>query len=385
MWNWIGIVFLSLALNVLALSPPYSSVNRQNVANALNTLHAEGKLKPGLAAVYAKLSSFNSAVLNNALDQLHPVAYSALVEVQAALGGQILSLYHRWPTLSCGCGSDWRLWAEPMGNWLTVGNIGEQTGFEAITKGIALGFDKMLGTHWSVGAGFIWNRTDLTYQQNRGKGTVNRFLGAAYADYSMDCFTCGLSFYSGVDFNDIHRHIGFPMVDMTAVGQFNSLDLAGQFSAAYLFGFPYIFLYPYANFDTFYFHEDSFSESGADGLDLSVGSHGSVTIRTEAGIGLKLQDANFNETICVAPTIALGWAMECPVLRPAYNANFVSESVSFEATGWNHTWQLLSLQFGLAIYIYDFVIAGEYLTESAPSGLSDFWSQRGNLRLEYSW
>ena len=368
------------------VSPPFNSANRRHVANNINTLSAQGQLTPGLAGVAATLSGLNNAQLNNALDQLHPAPFSDLTEIQSSMGGQILSLFHRRPIIQYACGEGkWRAFADPIGNWLREGNLGEQTGFVSGTKGIAVGFDRSIGEHWSTGGGIVYNHTDMTMHLGRGTGMVNRYLAVFNTDFNMDCFYCGISLYGGLDENSIQRHIHFTSTDLWARSHFSSIDMGGQFDTAYIFRLPCFLIYPYGNFDYFHFKANSFSESGADGLDLNVGENSSQTIRSSAGIGFQLLDANIAETICVVPSISFGWAMECPIDRPAYTAYFDGEPLSFEAKGWDHTYQLLAVDFILAIYIYDFVLAGEYMSESSPSALDDYWAQRCNITLQYSW
>jgi len=379
------LILCSTLFSAFALSPPYFSENRRHVAENLNSLSAQGLLTPGLSSVFAVLSSLPSAQLNDALDQLHPAPYSALIEMQAEIGGQVLSLFHAEPQLHCGCDGGWRAWAEPMGNWLKEGSLGQQTGFYAKTLGIAAGIDKRVGRYWTVGGGLIWNVSDLTWRENRGGGAVHRYLGACFADFKIDCFYCGLSLYGGIDRNDLRRKIQFSHIDRTADGTFNAIDLGGQFSAAYLFGMPYVLLYPYALCDFLYFDAESFGEGQAGSLNLNVRSYSGGTIRTEAGIALELQDLNWTETVCVAPKFGIGWAMECPLYRSSLTASFAGEPLSFQAAGWDHAWQLLALDFGLRVSFYGFALSGEYQTEIAPKGRFEFWGQRGDIGLEYYW
>ena len=206
------------------------------------------------------LAGLNNSQINDALDQMHPAMYSALIGgVQEQVGGQILSLFHRRPYISCGFKDQIRYWAVPIGNWLREGNLGEQTAYVSITHGVATGCDAPLGENWIFGGGFVWNESILDWQKNRGTGTVNRYLGALYTDYMIDCFYCGLSVYAGINQNNITRQIQFSTNYFLANGQFNSLDVAGQFSTAYLFGSPNFLLYPYANFDFFYFRGQKFT------------------------------------------------------------------------------------------------------------------------------
>ena len=370
----------------------FYTANERHVGNYLDALNAAGVINPALADIVNSMDGFTTAQVNDALDQMHPAIYSALIGgLQPSVGGQLLSLFHRRPYLPCGCCPQTvRLWATPMGNWLREGNLGEQTAYVAQTRGVCLGFDGAIGENWSLGIGAAWNEASLLWQRNRGTGTVHKYLAALYSDFFMEClymqaFYCGFSAYGGVDRNRIARHIEFSTNNLHAKGHFSSLDFGGQVSTAYLFGSPYCFLYPYANGDFFFFRGGGISETGADALNLNINSHVSSTVRCEAGLGLQVQDANWAETVCVSPMFELGWAIELPINRPAYHSRFAGEPFGFEAKGWDHTFQMFTVDAGLKITIYSFTLSGEYRTEMALDGRDNFWDQRGNLTLGYAW
>jgi outer membrane autotransporter protein len=331
------------------------------------------------------LSGYPISVINNVLNQLHPAPYSAFDDMEAQIGGQVLSLFHRKPYLACGCERAQRVWATPFGNWLKEGNLGEQVGFEAITWGIAAGYDCGIGENWVIGGGGAFDRTDLVLHLGRGSGSADRYLGSLYCDFMAHNFYIGLSGYGGWDDNEMTRHIHFPTLILPAKGKFDGLEAAVELATAYLWGAPACLLYPYATCDFFYAHFNGFSESGADGVDLTVGARGVGTIRSEAGIALQIQDTNRYETICVSPTFALGWAMECPVFRPFYQAHFADEPIGFEAKGWNQTWQMFTFDFGLRLSYYNVSLSGEYHGEFAPDGKDEFWGQWCNVNLTLAW
>ena len=125
-------------------------------------------------------------------------------------------------------------------------------------------------------------------------------------------------------------------------------------------------------------------ETGADGLSLTVGSL-SETVRTESGMGFQIQDSNYDETISIAPMFAIGWAMECPINRPAYHASFAGEPFGFEAKGWDRTFHMLTIDAAIKLQIYDFALTAEYESDTVKQNQDTYWGQRFNLILEYAW
>lgn len=376
-------------LTVVILRPftdfPFINENTRNVGNNLDDLNAAGELLTSLKDLIDSLAGQSFATINTELDQMHPAPYSAFEDLQAQVGGQLVSLFHKKPYLQCGCMRSQRLWAEPFGNWLRQGNLGEQLGFEAITRGVAGGFDREIGSHWVLGIGGSYEETDLTLLLGRGSGSSHGYYGAVYSDFGADNFYLGLSFLAGKNQYHLSRHIQFPSTAFEATGRYHSFDMIGQLAMAYLLGSSSGFFYPYVNFDFLYMKSDAFHEEGTSPLNLDVRSHSSSTLRSEAGLALQVQDANYCETICISPLIALGWVMECPLRRPYYQANFAGEPISFKARGWNHTWQLFSFNFGLKLTYKRFALSGQYVGELSPEGRDEFFGQRCNIRLDLNW
>lgn len=382
----------SVLLTVQVLRPfayfPFANSNEAAVGNNLDELNASGALAsdPDLVNIINSFAGQSNAVINDALDQMHPAIFSALAELQAELGGQILSLFHRKPTLICGCcPQQWRVWAEPFGNWLDEKNQGQQVGFYATTGGVAIGMDTEVLEDWVIGLGAAWNDTGLDWDKKRGNAHINGLLGSFYTDYKSDRFYVGLSCFGGQDWYETHRHISFTTIDRHANAHFGGFDLGGQLTAAYFFGSPVCLLYPYGTVDYLYLKTGSLSENGAMSLDLNVSDYHSSTLRSEAGFALQFIDKNYRETICISPLLAFGWAMEWPLDRSDYSATFANQTLPFQVKGWDETWQLLNLKFGIAITYRCFRLNGEYIADISPEGNSPFFNSRGNLNFEYSW
>ena len=389
--NFIGTLSYNtnnIQLFVQVLNPfqyfPFANGNEQAVGTNLDILNSSGSITADMAAVINSLAGQSDAAINSALDQLHPAAMSAFAEQQTELGGQLLSLFHRSPFLICGCSQPSRLWVEPFGNWLKEKPQGEQIGFDTTTRGIAFGYDLEFLGCWTIGIGGAWNESDLSWALDRGRAYSKGLYGSFYTDFVLNNFYLGGSAYAGHDWFATARHIEFTTNDRTAKAHFGGADIAGQLTAAYFFGTPSALLYPYGTVDYLYLDEESFSESGADSLDLSVSGYTSQTLRTEAGIAFQFIDKNYRETACISPLIAFGWVMNLPLSRDHYSAIFAGQEIPFKVQGWNETWQLLNLRFGLGIVYRCFTLDSQYNLDISPEGGSPLFNQRANFRLSRS-
>lgn len=363
---------------------PASNRNTRAVANNLNALGASGALQSNaaLVAMIDSLEGSSNAVVNNALDQLHPAPFSALTEWQAEFGGQALSLFHRRPGPTC-CSKTGRVWLAPIGNWLDEGEKGIQVGFFSRTLGFAAGIDWELFDRFVLGFGGYANHSDLHWKEDRGNLEFNSYAGAAYFDYTHRCFYLGGSLIGGVDHINSLRKISFTTTHQIATATHNAFDLMAQISGGLVFGPSSCFLFPYFNVDYFYLRQSSFSENGAYGLDLSVQAFGDQTLRTELGMGLQVQDTNYRETMCISPKMLLGWALEAPLSRPLITSAFQGETIDFNVYGWDHTWELFFLTLGMNMSYKCFTLGGDYTCEFSSDG--KYLAQKANIGLKFNW
>ncbi len=381
----------AVVLELKVLQPflgfPYDNPNEESVGNNIDALVSSGDLTANspLGEVINSLIGYPDEAINHALDQMHPAPFSAFAEIQAALGGQLLTLFHKRPVPHCACADHGRVWIEPYGNWLEEKNLGYEVGFHAQAKGVAGGIDGELADGWVLGLGGAWNDTHMWWQRGQGHSTISGYYGAVYTDYTTDNFYLGLSCVAGFDRCFSSRHIRFATVNEHANATRHNLELMGQLSTAIFFGPSFCFAFPYLNIDYFYLKEKEARESGAPGLNLRVNEHSSTTLRSEVGFAVQVQDTNRNHTMCFSPLFGLGWAMEMPLSRPAYVATFENQPIPFRTQGWDYTWQLFTLRFGLDITYRCFSLSSSYLAEMSPLEHTPFFEQRGDIRLEWSW
>lgn len=325
--------------------------------------------------------------------------YSVFDELQEAIGGEILSLFHRPVTVFPEKKEKQSAWVAPVGNWLREGNIGNQIGFVSLTKAMAGGYDYLIGSFWNVGAGFIWSRSDLTLHLGKGSGYQERYAGVVYSDFRTKRGYLGLSFYGASTYDHLKLYNQFtrnqsllprrkfPTAEFTSRASFHGKELGAQWQGAYFFGVPACLFYPYGVLDLFGASNESFSSKGSfrkelGSITFQIDSHTTAALRSEAGIALKIEDLNFQETASISPTFALGWAMECPLYRPPYQWTIEGVSQKFSSQGWNQTWQLFTFDFGLHITYRFMALSGSYHSEIAPDGRHDsFWDQWANVEL----
>jgi autotransporter-associated beta strand protein len=365
---------------------PYTTKNNEAVGNNINALSLAGTLSADLLSVINTFAGKSFSSINDALSQMGPSQYSALTELQSEVDAQMISLFHRMPYLKCACYNRNRFWIEPFGNTLTLKSHGEQIGSQSNTGGVAFGLDREIFTNFILGFGGAWDYSFLSWHDHRGHGDLNGYYGALYADYRISDFYLGAALLGGADFYDTSRHLNFFTTDRHAKAHFHAVDIVAQLNTAYFFGSPVAYFYPYANFDFLYHETASFREHGADGLDLNIKKRTDSTLRTEMGLGLQLEDTNYNETMCISPLFSVGWVNMCPIQRQKYSAYFIgSGPVSFANYGWDETWNLISADFGLGFTYHCFTLNLRYRAEVSPDSETLLFNQYGNLRFDWKW
>lgn len=379
----------SVNLNVVILKPfalfPFSNRNTKAVGDNIDDLYTSGFLSQSFVNLFNEMIGHGFNTINDALDQMQPATYSSYTEYQMQSSAKILSLFHRSPSIFCNCRGGKRFWVEPFFNNLHYKKRDIQRGFQGDSGGIAAGFDASLTPDGSLGLGGVWNLSSVDIQSDRGKGKGNGFYGLLYTDWIIDSFYLGAALLSGVDFFDTKRNLRFFSIDRKADANFSMTEAAFQIKTAYLFGSPAAFFYPYCNVDWLYLLTPSISEKSAGFLNLDIRERSDIDVRTEVGIGLKVQDTNRSGDLCFSPQASLGYVNISPVKRPLYKASFQNTPIPFFVRGWDRTWNLLNAGFGLKISADCFSLNMEYDVTLSCDAATSFYNQHGSLLFSWSW
>lgn len=379
-----GDILLEVAVSLPFAVFPFSNENTKAVGKNLDALFAAGELTGDLFNIVQSFAGQSTAAINDALDQMHPAPYSAFTEMLAANDPLLISLFHRLPYLPCNCGCPSRVWIEGFANSLTLKKHGIQFGAQSNTGGIAVGADgEFFVENLFLGVGGAWSNSVLRWHDHHGHGEINGFYGSLYGDYQLGALYLGSALLVGIDYYETQRHLRFFGINRKAKAHFPALDVVAQIQSAYLFGSPLAYFYPYANFDFLFLKTRKFQEHDAGGLDLNVQAHTDCTLRTEMGLALQVEDTNAAETMCISPFVSLGWVNMCPIQREGYHSSFVGTTIPFTTHGWDITWNLLEVKFGLGFTFHCFSVDFDYNVEIAPDKHTIFFNQHGNAKLAY--
>ncbi|MEK7339095.1 MAG: autotransporter domain-containing protein, partial [Verrucomicrobiota bacterium] len=219
------------------------------------------------------------------------------------------------------------IWINPLGfvysqkSRLQIGQ--EAIGFIDHTYGIAAGMDHLFSNDWSLGFGLGYSYSHLHWKHQAGKARADSGYLGPYIRYNSEHFYFDFLVLGAGNFYDIDRKIVFPGIDRKA----NSHLITWDLSEMLLIGlkFPSFFrsgilFQPEIRLDQLNSFQESFHESGAGSIDLSVKRKYASFLRSL--INLKFVKEWTFCNMCLAPSVNVGWLRTTPLTGRHYTASF---------------------------------------------------------------
>ena len=75
--------------------------------------------------------------------------------------------------------------------------------------------------------------------------------------------------------------------------------------------------------------------------------------------------------------------MELPLHRDRFRAKFEGGTIPFRTRGWDRTWQLINLKFGLEMSYRWFTLGAEYNGDISPASDTPYKSQRASVQCRW--
>jgi autotransporter-associated beta strand protein len=231
----------------------------------------------------------------------------------------------------------WGAWGGGMGAFGTVAGDGNAHGLTYSLGGFVAGLDRRFAPGVRAGIATGFNAASLYSNGVPGYGTSNTLQFALYGEYAPGpLYLDALAGYGHSD-NRMNRPIVIPGLPFyLAQGHTTANTIFGQLEAGYKipvapsFGG---FVIPFARLLASTSTQNGFSESGADGFDLTVAAQTTQSLRTVLGAQLGAAiDAPWREKLDVL--FRLGWSHEYADLsRPVTAAFALAPAVSFTTFG----------------------------------------------------
>jgi autotransporter-associated beta strand protein len=217
------------------------------------------------------------------------------------------------------------IWVNPIGLVYSQNNRSqisqEATGFINHTYGVVGGVDHVLNNDWKLGFGLGYSCSHLRWKDQAGKAKSDSGYLGPRIGYDCERFYFDLLVLAAGSFYDVDRKIVFPGIDRTASSHPTTWDL----SEIALIGFrlqPFcgFFIQPEILLDQLNVFQESFHEKGADSINLAVKRKYTAFLRSLAN--LKFVKKWTFCSMCLAPSVNVGWLRTTPLTGRHYTAKF---------------------------------------------------------------
>ncbi|MDN3506100.1 MAG: autotransporter domain-containing protein [Simkaniaceae bacterium] len=305
------------------------------------------------ALMVEALGTLSNSEVNVALSSLSAIRYGALEWINArnnSLSADILS-QHLFelscsPRDCCSCDCNANIWMTVFGNIMdNRKSLDYLSRYTANAVGALAGVDFCCGDRFYYGAAFGYTHTHLIWKNNRGSGDLNSLYGALYGSWICEYLSADLSVLGGGSDNDLDRRISFAQVDRTAKSDFWNYFVTAHMGLKSSWCCCAGVFEPFALTDYHFYTHGSFTEKGAQSLNLRVLSKDQHMMRGEAGLLWYIESDC--DTYCFAPYLGLSWVGEFPLNESKQPASFTGQSCVIKALSFDSSVQLGAPQAGI--------------------------------------
>jgi outer membrane autotransporter protein len=221
------------------------------------------------------------------------------------------------PIVESATATNWNAWALGTGMFSRSTDLGRLQNYNNDAGGFLVGADYRWSENFVTG---LYGGYDYSYAEYNGGGSTkgNSFSFGTYASYAKDGYYADAVIGGGYTGFQTQRSIEFSTIDRTASADPNS----GQFTAGINLGKDFevgkFTLGPIVGAQYTYAGIGSFTESGVESLDLSLGQQNANSLRSTLG-GRIAYTWNLNQKIALIPEVRMFWQHE--FLNNARNIN----------------------------------------------------------------
>ncbi len=367
----------SLTYNSLTTEITYLPLDAIGVTgNALDAADAFVTLPslPGsdAATINNALLALSFDDMQDAFNQMGPAQFSGPTEVQLLDIILVRSTYTKHLHKSYfhkedGCGQPMNIWLDGYVQWQHQQN---EFGYQDTTFGGTLGFDYAI-RDWIVGGAFSVTRDDFSWKYFDGSANISSYYGGFYARWNHDDWCMNFALIDAYNRYTTIRQLNFGTVNRFADSQHAGNEMLAHVGFEYWVAKNHIQWTPYANLDYVFLHEKSYTESGADSLDLQVQQKNSALFQGEVGVTC---NATYHTDNGIwIPMITLAYINQTPCSNAMYSANFVGSTDVFTGTGGHYERNLFVPRVGITYQDYcDTVNVSIYYDAQLNS---NYWAQ----------
>jgi len=235
------------------------------------------------------------------------------------------------------------LWLRLAGGMVRAGDLG----FNATSQGMTIGVDKKISDDDALTGfsfGLVHSDLDWTGPGGRVKTDYARF--GIYTAWLFRALFFQASLNTGFSQSDASRRIVFSDISRTATSHPDGWEVNPRLRLGCRLPVDRLDIVPSAGLDYFQQYRDSYTESGADSLNLRVDSSRNRTVRSYLGVNIS-KDMSLEKDRLLTPSLRMGWARERPLDDRSITAGLQGESDNFTVYGVDKTTDILTAGMGV--------------------------------------
>jgi uncharacterized protein with beta-barrel porin domain len=337
-----------LTLNLREIHPHFSASHPED-AEGIATLLDTTPILPGtdLATVAMSLWTLSQDKLEDALIDLEPSHFSGFTITQEnnaiLVRSAITEHLNRYQRISCKTPiADYtnNLWLDFVGEFATQDGMAGNHGFRDLTGGALLGYDRTFNDHFALGLAGTYTFSHVKWNAGDGDGDIQSGFGSLYGSWFCPRGYVDAALIGGYGHITSNRHISFFTIDRIANSAHHAWEGTAHLGGGTLFKWKSAEIRPFALVDYTYLHQNRFSETGAESLDLTVDAHNADLLRGEIGLNFsKCAAFNFGKVIL---DLSFSGIREQRFFGTTYTATLAGSPTPFSDTGINPSRTLIS-------------------------------------------
>jgi outer membrane autotransporter protein len=233
-------------------------------------------------------------------------------------------------------------------DWIHQKKQQQQFGFHTTSGGAAAGYDYRFSEQFYLGLGGGYTCSKVRWDASAGKGGIQSYYGGVYGTWFDPIWYVNFSGIVGQNFYDAKRNIHFSTLNRKAKNHHSGYNVAGSLGTGFTAYYNDLQIQPYAVLDTLFLHQKSFTESGAESLDMHI--HAKDSIYFQSDLGIEFSRCYATSWGLVVPELSFGWIWEKELDHGIYKAQFTGSSCTFSVSGFRPTYNLFAPRIGLIVF-----------------------------------
>lgn len=229
------------------------------------------------------------------------------------------------------------IWARGLGDYAHQDQRGLSNGYNATTWGISGGADIPIYDNLvRLGLGSGYGQTFVRSKDNAARADIDSvpfmlyagYQGVGHPVYIDTVFTFNYNMYK----SSRQIYVG-STIERTANADYNGQQYSAYFEGGYSFFYKKLRTTPMVSFQYMHLHTASYTETGADALNLNVDSQDYDMAQT--GLGIKVAYPFENKSYTLTPDLHFKWLYDWIGDNQATTASFAGGGTSFGTQGFD--------------------------------------------------